>query len=1485
MEDRSSISNLPPISRKKGRDWIRTLSRFLCAVLAICGFVPIGLGVFVRTQWARDFATHQTREIIAQLGIQAHYELDLRLWPLSVTLTNIRVEASDGGSPFLTASKATARPKLFGLMAGKLIIDQIEIEQPHARVVVKDKKIANLKLDLPKGDDKKKGPSRAPFSVVSVSDAFVDVTLDDKHFVAKEIDADVTVDEDAEGLDAFEVALRVGEATTKMPRAIAENEDHPASTAIDDDALCALDARARIEQKKIIVHRLELHGSADMDPAPDTGLGCKLPKDDYRVVEASLGHLIVNLPEKEGAYPTFEGHVKARAPIPLMGRTGADQSNFDGWLGLDIELRYTPETPIPDLTGNVEVHGIRVKRFGFGDVNADVSVQHGVVHAGLVKSNVAGSETEIRDIEVKPLEAGIPIKVGDVLAKTANFTTLLHDFHVHPRPFVTWDIHEIHVTNFKGAADPLKLDGDVTARTSNFAVYDRPAREVATRERIIGVPDANLVGKLAVRPKGFAFEHTTVTTPKSIAHDVTVMIGYHEELLVDVPSSKVDLGELSPLGNIPMAGIAEPAVHITGTAGDPMLTGTTSIKDFIMAEIPFGDVTQAKVESDIGNTKVDLSDVHAKKGKSTYEMPTARLDFHKPAKMVLEAQASSRQLNVRDFFSLFRLDEDPRLDQLDGMLSTDARIRLVLGGPEDKCDSGFLNVVAQTDGRDLNVLGEHFDEGHVDMEYRWDDRLAGIDGAEINIQSMSLTKIKKEGRAPLGSVLGSVSIHKGGDMRGSVVVQGFPLQRTDLLGHASDLVEGTVSGVGRIGGTIEAFEIAGDASVSPIRFLGAPFGASDLHFTINQLDKPSKVVGKTKCGMPIYAPFEKAVWLADTSSAGDYKLSGSLFGNQIKLTDIDVTRQKAAVITGDVAFDKFDLAPVGKILLAADPDEQNPVSIGGEISGALALKKIAVADMAHADVTFSPTTLRIDRAGQRLELRDKKAVFELKDDQMKIPSVTFDLAAPNGLKGAVAVDGKIDHIMHGGQLDLEATLTPIDLGLLVGVVPRLTHSEGTLTGSVKLKGTPAEPALDGRLAVRNGEFGFRGMPGGLTDVSIDVEADANEARITNAHGHFLGGEMNVTATMPIKAGTLGIARAQVTARQMYYAPIDGVRGVADADLEVSLNLNATTPQGKLPLVTGDVEITQFEYTRPISVDLTGFKGGAKRTIVEAYDPSQDSIVFGVDVHSRSPLRIRNNLVDAQLAIDSRGLHVSGTNQRVGLRGEVNAVAGGHFRVFANDFDVQKASIRFDDPTRIAPRVDITGVTEYRRYSNTAQGTGPGATSGSVSSSGSGSGLWRITLHAYGDTEDLHVDMTSDPALSREDIFFLLTIGLTRAEVDQVRAGSVYASAAFEAIGTVSGADRAVKTVLPVIDDFRFGSAYSPRTGRTEPQVTLGRRLTDNVRANVSTGLTEDRQLRSAVEWRLSRPLSVQTSYDNISTVSSGSIGNFGLDFRWRIEFN
>ena len=45
--------------------------------------------------------------------------------------------------------------------------------------------------------------------------------------------------------------------------------------------------------------------------------------------------------------------------------------------------------------------------------------------------------------------------------------------------------------------------------------------------------------------------------------------------------------------------------------------------------------------------------------------------------------------------------------------------------------------------------------------------------------------------------------------------------------------------------------------------------------------------------------------------------------------------------------------------------------------------------------------------------------------------------------------------------------------------------------------------------------------------------------------------------------------------------------------------------------------------------------------------------------------------------------------------------------------------------------------------------------------------WRITLQAHGPVENLKVTLSSDPALSQEDIVLLLTIGMTRAELDDV----------------------------------------------------------------------------------------------------------------------
>ena len=375
--------------------------------------------------------------------------------------------------------------------------------------------------------------------------------------------------------------------------------------------------------------------------------------------------------------------------------------------------------------------------------------------------------------------------------------------------------------------------------------------------------------------------------------------------------------------------------------------------------------------------------------------------------------------------------------------------------------------------------------------------------------------------------------------------------------------------------------------------------------------------------------------------------------------------------------------------------------------------------------------------------------------------------------------------------------------------------------------------------------------------------------------------------MLFRSFKLGDVSGSVTAKGVNVPVVEGIDMTCDADLRAEWDERGSEDEeASLPRITGDIVLTSFSYTRPIGIaatDIGSLAQRGRRKMFESYDPADDFMTFDVQLKSRDPLRLRNNLVEAQLMVDSDALVFSGTNQRFGLRGRMRLVPGGRIRLRANEFEVRQGYVRFDDPTRIAPKVDVTAVTEYRRYSAAAPA---GAAASPTAGGGAGrtGGIWRITLHAYGDADNLRLDMTSEPALSQEDIVLLLTMGMTRAEVDQLQASSLGGTAALEALSSLTGADSAVKKAVPVIDDFRFGSAYSSRTGRTEATVTLGKRVTNQVRANVTSGLSENREIRSNLEWKLTPRMSVQGSYDNVNDVSSSSLGNLGADVRWRLEF-
>ncbi|WP_394825937.1 translocation/assembly module TamB domain-containing protein [Pendulispora albinea] len=1452
----------------------------LCVILAVIALLPPLVVLAVRSTFLQRWATSQLDQLIRSKGIVAEYDVVPRLWPLSIELRGVRVESNDGGEPLLVAQRVAVRPKFFGLLSGKLAIEQVDIDGPKVRVVLKDGKLANLGLELPKSDpNKPSGPLHVPSGSFAITDGELDLDIEGVKLKTQGFDVDVTSDDDPQEGATLEIALRMGKAHVSRTRVIS-----PQMTAHDEDTLCLIDGRVRVDPRAIAVHRLQILGAADLDPGAGSAPPCKLPDEDPRNVELALTHTTVRLPTKPGDLPHVEGHVTARTPLAIGAKAGPFPET-DGWISVDADVRYLEGMSFPDVNGKIRGHRLRIEKYQLAsELESEIAVTKGAITSPRTTIGIADGVATLTNVQVEPLVKGIPLH-ATVDVKDASFTTLMRELGVSQHPHVTWDLKEVKVPHFGGTIEPLRLDGDMTAHTPNLAVFDKAVDDPA-RQRAIGVKEAQLAAHIAVRPDALQFKAIRATLPKSTIEGGFASIGFHEDLVVDVPQAIVDLSEISPLGSIPISGKAQASVKMNGLFGDPRLEADTSIEDFVLSGIPFGHVTAG--HATLRGLTVELTGVKATKNKSSYEMPSGKLDFGGAANMLMDAVVASNGFAVRDFFNLFQMDEDPRFAEIDGIFTTNSTLHVALGGPQDRCKGGYLDIAGHAHMRDVKLFGEAFDDGDLDLNYEWIDRLAGLNGARIDVHAATLRKVRpKPDGIAVGTVFGSAKVDHG-NLNGSVVVQGIPLSRVQSLGSAGAEIDGSVSGFAQVSGTIDAYKVQGNMDITPLLVRGTRLAGSHVDVAmIQQEPELKKSIGKTACGAPMYPEFDKATY-DPGAFAGEYRVSGDLFGGQLKASDFVMTREKNALITGKLAAKKLDLGAllrVAKPPVATDDVEAaaQPQPLEGELSGELTIARVRQNDLAHAELSFVPESMTLGRAGQKVTMRPTSSVVYVKDNTIGVPPLTFDLQAGKGLRGTITVRGAARKWSTAPELAFNAELMPIDLGVLVGAVPKLERAQGTLGGSLYVTGKASAPEMNGVLSVRGGEFIVDGLPGPITAVELDVQADSSEVRISRGSAKFAGGTVAVTGHLPISGFTVGAGEVNLRGRNLRLAPWDGIATTLDADLLLQVAAPSTRADAKAPLpqIVGDVLLTSGEYTRPISLttDLSALGMRAKRTVVESYDPSLDAVNLDIQVKNRGPLRIHNNLAEVELNIDPAGLRVTGTNQRMGLRGEVRAQQGGRVRFRSTEFEVRQAVVRFDDPTRIDPNIDVVATTEYRRYGSSSAAAG--------GAGGRTAGLWRITLHAYGDTDNLRLDLTSDPPLSQEDIVLLLTVGMTRTEVDQLQqsgGAALGAGVALEALSTATGADRAVTSAIPVIDDFRFGSGYSSRSGRTEPQVTIGKRITDDIRASVTTGLSEDRELRSNIEWRLSQRTSVLGSYDNVNDVSSSNIGNLGLDLRWRLEF-
>jgi translocation and assembly module TamB len=1450
------------------RDYGRLLARGLCVLFALIGLLPVMVTLAARSTPLRAWAATETSRLLEQLtGLEASYQVRLDTWPLGLTVTDLVVLASDGGSPALISPRLTITPRVFSLLAGRVDAGHIAIEEPTIRLVLKDGKLQNLALTLPdgsSGDDR----MRTPFSSLAITDAHFVGELEGVAIDSSPIDLDVF----AESGSALEIALRAAATSVVQRRALPGG-----ATALDEDVFCQVDARVRVQDDYLLVHRLSLVGAIDERPEPGSARSCDaemLKSAPLRVLARVSG---LSLSQLGGKVMHAGGHVLFQAPLELANRY-LPALELDGWVALNGDVQYHAGDRLPEFHGKVRSGRVQLKKYLIVDgMEADVHLVSNQVVVPALSAGYADGSVQLEGITLDLRDPTLPLTLKKARANELSFPGLMRDVDVTPNTIINWDLSQVTIDDFNGTLSPVHLRGRLKAETQDFEVFDRAVHDPA-RKHMIGVRRADVRGYFGIEPDSVRFTEIVALFGQSKLM-TDVHIGFDNTIWLKVPKgSQIDLVDVSPLVDIPMAGRAAIDVDMSGKMSDALLLGNLSVDGLVFSGFPLGDIASAKLR--FKPLKVEVTDVVAKKGQSPYNLSQASLDFDGPATILADASVTTPSMDVRDFFAMWHFDEDPRWDDVFGKGAISARIRYALGGPLDRCDTGDLRVRGEAAFQDLSLFDERYHKASSSFDFHWSDIAASYLGMSFDLPNLELTKGS-------GTLLGSARIAQNGKVNAQLVLSQVPLAAIQGLGTLAQSAVGSASGTAQFGGTLDALSARADVRVSAVRIGRAHLPASRLNVVLRPIERGTKSAGTTACGAQRPTPFDPNSLQSDQAS-GVFHVNGELFGGQIRVDDLRVSRQRDKRVQGSIGFAGLDLVALGNLSPRVALLDPQPKST---LSAQLTIEDLPLNNPARARGKLALQSFLLEYRGAKLA-SSAPTELALGAGQLDIPRTTLRATAQGGHQGSFDLSGRVLDLGGTPELDLSMRLLPIELSGLAGLVPNADHLEGQFRGQLAVTGSLAAPEYHGGFELTDGALQFRSSAYALSE--LDVKLGVRPGELVIEHGAFAfgGGRVVFNGGAPLRGSEIGEFRAFINAQDVTLPLAQGVHATLDADLRAVWQPSSgeLLEKKNLPRLMGNVVLSSFEYSRPVrmSANISDLAQRGRRTEFDSYQPEGDFVAFDLNVRSPRPLKLSNNLIDAQLSVEEGSLQLAGTNQRFGARGALRIEPGGRIHLRQNEFEIQQGQVRFDDPTRIAPLVDVTAVTDYRRYASGLEAT-PAAAATSASSSNSTSGQWRVTMHAHGDAETLRVDLSSQPELSQDDIFLLLTFGLTRAELDQAylsqsQSASLGESVALEALGTLTGADKAVTEAIPVIDEFRFGSAYSSRAGRTEPTITIGKRLSERIRAFVTSGITESREVRSNVEVKINNKVSVQGSYDNVNDISSSSLGNLGADIRWRLDF-
>lgn len=1184
---------------------------------------------------------------------------------------------------------------------------------------------------------------------------------------------------------------------------------------------------------------------------------------DLGSIHAAVRNGLIPLPLPdpiESDAPGYVGELEFSAELEHLRQLALPLTipEMHGHLAVQARVR-DDRTEGPRATGTVLLERGRILEFGLGErihlpfvaTRREIRIDDAVVDVvgGGGRLDIDGSIGLSPEL---PLDA-------EVRLHGLSFAHLMDQLGVSANSIVEW-IFDGRMM-LRGSLRDVDLRGPIDLRTHDFVVSTNPyhARPL---DPVIAIPRGTFRGSWSIRPDAIRFSDLVGVLPRSRILG-NVHLGFDNALRVDARAEPADLEDITRISRFPVAGVGSAHCQIDGTFQDPHVTGHLRMANFEFDGMRIGDVeSDARLDPD--GMGVLFPHVVATKAESQYAADDVYLDFRNN-RFRMAGRLLLDRMRLTDFYHVFGLEADERFTPYQGVTHGRADIVYSSGFPSDS-PRGTLDVDTDLAFSRASLDGFSFTDGEAAGHFRWLDWSRGLAGAELELQHATLRK-------GAGTVALSGNMELGGALQMVAAADAISLREIEGIGDRFPALDGTVSVTADVGGTASEMRLDMDVGVTNLVYGNRSVGDGRAYVRMTQGEDPwvtdalsSEHPANAQC-IRARRGLARANWAPDPplrtiegltprlSAPSAFIVCGSALEGRMAI-DLAIGRTSRYPLRGRIAWDGLDLSPFLPESMSTSAERAH-----GKLSGEVLFDDGALRDPEALEAHLLVSDFELGRGDLTIVNRGPIAIA------LKNGIARVQRARLRGPDSRIRVHGQYalptERTNGGLALSLDGRL---DLGVLTRITSTIREADGLMTTRLAISGPLTDPEIYGEARIENGFARITGIPTPLSDVGARITFSARSIRLDEIRMQVAHGSMRGQGAAQIADGSIEQWTLSLRGSNLALSPADGLDVALSTDLEI-----AWTRGERLPTARGELSIERLTFSRNIDLGATiGDLARTQRASVERYDPSEERIALDLRIAAEQPFVVRNNLLEAELQIDDtqRPFRIVGTDRRFGMLGNMEFTRGRIF--FRNSiFDLRTGFLAFDDETRIDPSFRIDAVSEIRRSGDLA-----GA-------------RWRILLDAHGSLDSFQIGTRSDPDLPQEDILMLLAVGMTRSEFEQLQAGDVGSTAALEALTQLSGVDREVRRAVPLIDDFRITSAYSLRTGRTEPQVSVGKRIADRVRVSATTGVGagEARDFRALVDVQLDDTTGVQCSYDNFTTTASASsFGNVGCDLRWRLEF-